>query len=50
MTVSHYDSDGVSKREWQKPEIAALKVDLRSVAQGNGASGDVHKATVAQPS
>ena len=50
MAVSHNDSNGVSKREWQKPEIAALKVDLRSVAQGNGASGDVHKATNARAS
>lgn len=50
MVASLKDSNGVSKREWQKPEIAALKVDLRSVAQGNGTSGDVHKATVAQAS
>lgn len=46
MSVSQYDS----KREWQKPEIAALKVDLRSVAQGNGGGADVHKASSAAPS
>lgn len=50
MAVSHSDSNGVSKREWQSPEIAALKVDLRSVAQGNGGGADVHKATNANPS
>ncbi|WP_310534801.1 hypothetical protein [Novosphingobium sp.] len=46
MSVSQYDS----KRVWQKPEVAALKVDLRSVAQGNGAASDVHKAAAAQAS
>lgn len=38
-------SNTVSKREWQKPEVTALKVDLRSVAQGNGKSTDIHKNT-----
>lgn len=47
MAATLNDSNGVSKREWQKPEIAALKVDLRSVAQGNGATSDVHKAAAA---
>lgn len=46
MSVSQYDS----KREWQKPEITALKVDLRSVAQGNGGGADSHKNVAAQPS
>jgi hypothetical protein len=50
MAVSHIDSNGATKREWQSPEIAALKVDLRSVAQGNGAASDVHKAAAAQAS
>lgn len=46
MAISHNDS----KREWQKPEVAALKVDLRSVAQGNGATSDSHKASAAAAS
>ncbi|MCW1401080.1 hypothetical protein OKA06_01580 [Novosphingobium sp. MW5] len=50
MAVSHIDSNRASKREWQTPEVAALKVDLRAVAQGNGASSDVHKASAAQAS
>lgn len=50
MAVSHIDTNNASKREWQKPEIAALKVDLRSVAQGNDTGADVHKATNAKPS
>jgi hypothetical protein len=46
MAVSNNDS----KREWQKPEIAALKVDLRSVAQANGIITESNKATGARAS
>ena len=50
MAVSHIDSNAASKREWLKPEVTALKVDLRAVAQGNGTSSDVHKAEAAKAS
>lgn len=50
MTALNTDADTSSKREWRKPEIAALKVDLRSVAQANDISADVHKASAAQAS